>query len=181
MIEEWRDIKDYEGYYQVSNYGRIRSLDRTIIESNGVKRFYKGKIVKTVDAGKGYKNVILSKGGKHSTPRVCRVVAEAFCENPFHYTQVNHKDEDKTNDRADNLEWCTPVYNTNYGTGIRRRAVQIYRPVNQYTLDGTFIKRWDGITPAAKELGLHGEHITRVCKGKLNQTGGFKWEYAKKE
>ncbi len=181
MTEEWRDIDGYEGLYQVSSLGRIRSLDRTIIQSNGKKRFYKGKILALTDAGKGYRNVPLSKNGKHSTPRVCRIVAQAFCTNPYGYNQVNHKDEDKANDRADNLEWCTPKYNTNYGTGIQRRAKTISIPVDQYTLDGQFVKRWDGIKIAANALNIHAEHISHCCKGRLNQTGGYKWQYASKD
>jgi len=180
LTEIWKDIPGYEGYYQVSNLGRIRSLDRLIHQRNGTDRYFYGKIMTPVDAGKGYRNIPLCKDGKHSTPRVCRIVATAFCPNPHGYTQVNHKDEDKTNDRAENLEWCTPRYNTNYGTGIQRRAQAISRPVNQYTLDGQFVKRWDKITDAQIALGSR-LHISACCRGRLTQTGGYKWRYADEE
>lgn len=177
MTEEWRDVKGFEGAYQVSNLGNVRSVTRTFVDATGVMRTYKGHPITKVNAGKTYRTVCLQYKGRKKQFRVCRLVAENFCPNPHGYTQVNHKDEDKTNDCADNLEWCTPLYNTNYGTGIKRRSHTISRPVNQYTLDGVFIKRWDGITIAQQFYGK-AFHITACCKGRLKQTGGFKWEYA---
>ena len=180
MIEEWRDIKGYEGWYQVSNTGRVRSLDRVVVSKSGVKRFFPGQEIVPCNAGKVYRNVPLSKDGSHRTPRLCRLVAEAFIPNPYGYSQVNHKDEDKTNDRADNLEWCSPKYNTNYGTGIARRAKTISIPVNQYTLDGEFVAKYESIKFAEAATGVDNSHITRCCRGKLNQAGGYVWKYANK-
>jgi len=178
LIEEWRDIAGFEGFYQVSNMGRIRSLDREFLDRFGKKRKYKGRLMTPTDAGKGYKNVQLSKAGKHCTPRVCRLVAAAFLENKNNYPQVNHKDENKQNDRADNLEWCTPEYNNAYGTRAQRSGEKRRKPVNQYDLNGNLIKRWGSIREASKILKIDNSHITRCCRKRLKKTGGFMWQYA---
>lgn len=178
MIEEWKDVLGFEGFYQVSSEGNVRSVDRKYVTSNGKERFYKGKLLTPSDAGKGYKNVMLSAKGRRATPRVCRIVAEAFVPNPKNLPQVNHKDENKSNDRADNLEWCTAKYNTNYGTGLKRRSQKISKKVLQFDLDGNLIAEWESISAAGKTLGIDGSHITRCCKGKLFKSGGYRWKYA---
>lgn len=175
--EKWKDIEGFEGFYKVSNMGRVRSLDRVTISKNGVKRFFKGRLLTPCDAGKGYRNVILQANGKRRTPRLCRIVAAAWIPNPQGLPQVNHKDENKQNDKASNLEWCTAAYNTNYGTGIKRRAKKISRKVNQYDLNGNLIKAWDSISEASRALDIDNSHIIRCCKGNLKKTGGYKWEY----
>ena len=112
MEEIWKDVVGYEGYYQVSNLGRVRSLDR--IASNGRK--IKGKILSTkVNTPPYYPRVSLSVNGKMKLVQVHRLVAQAFVYNPDpeHKTQVGHKDESRTNNRADNLEWVTPKENSN--------------------------------------------------------------------
>ena len=112
MEEIWKDVVGYEGYYQVSNLGRVRSLDR--IASNGRK--IKGKILSTkVNTPPYYQRVSLSVNGKMKLVQVHRLVAQAFVYNPDpeHKTQVGHKDESRTNNRADNLEWVTPKENSN--------------------------------------------------------------------
>ena len=120
---------------------------------------------------------MLSAKGKKATPRVCRVVALAWIPNPNQYPQVNHKDENKTNNFVDNLEWCTGEYNTNYGTGIERRANKISKPVLQFDLNGELIRKWQSIRSAETALGIDNSRITRCCRGKLRQTGGFIWRY----
>lgn len=104
----------------------------------------------------------------------------AFIPNPNNYDQVNHKDENKLNDCVDNLEWCNAKYNMNYGTAPMRRGLKTRKPVNQYSLDGTLIKRWECASVAEKETGICHSHIARCCKGKLKQTKGFVWKYAEK-
>ena len=120
-----KPVADYEGYYEVDQFGRIYSLDRTIsVSDNG--RLYdkplKSKQMKQSMHTKGYKTVSLTKEGKTKTCYVHRIVAEAFINNPDNLPFVNHKDEDKTNNFVDNLEWCTNEYNIKYGTARKRQA-----------------------------------------------------------
>ena len=117
MIEEWRPIEGYEGLYEVSSYGRVRSLDRFIVDSLGHKRFYKGKVLSPIKDKNGYLSVKLQEGNKHN---IHRLVAQEFIENPDNLPQVNHKDENKSNNRVDNLEWCDQAYNNLYGTRLER-------------------------------------------------------------
>lgn len=119
MNEIWKDVKGYEGLYQVSNLGRVKSLDR--IDRKG--RLRKGRILKPSSNGRGYLNVCLTVDNIPHTIKVHRLVAEAFISNPDNLPQVNHKDEIKTNNHADNLEWCTAEYNSNYGSRNVRMGV----------------------------------------------------------
>ena len=116
MVEEWKDVEGYENIYQVSNYGNVRSLDRY----DRLGRFKPGTILTAADNGHGYKHVRLHKDGNHKMFYVHRLVAGAFIENPDNLPQVNHMDEDKSNNHVDNLEWCTNEYNSNYGNHNRK-------------------------------------------------------------
>ena len=120
MIEEWRPVVGYEGLYEVSNTGQVRSLDRYVKYSNGRIHLYKGKVLSPGIKPDGYLLINLCCNGKHNTIRVHRLVTEAFLPNPDNLPEVNHKDEDKTNNRVENLEWCDYVYNNNYGTKPER-------------------------------------------------------------
>ena len=126
MIEEiWRPVVGYEGLYEVSNTGQVRSLDR-YVKNNHSYRLHKGKVLSLLKNEYGYIQVVLSCNGKHNTITVHRLVAQAFILNPNNLPEVNHKDEDKTNNSVENLEWCTAKYNSNYGTrNIRRRETLI--------------------------------------------------------
>lgn len=116
MKEVWKDIPGYEGMYQISNLGRVKSLGSTIREGWNLKE----KILKLTKEPKGYLKVGLRKNGKIKTVRVHRLVAESFVANPENLPEVNHKDENKENNLADNLEWCTTKYNAGYGTKAKR-------------------------------------------------------------
>ena len=111
MTEIWKDIQGYEGYYHVSNLGEVRSLDR--IDSAGARR--KGKRVNLFCDKDGYLLANLSKNGIAKQHRVHRLVANEFIKNPLGFSEINHKDENKKNNCADNLEWCNTQYNINYG------------------------------------------------------------------
>lgn len=117
MTEEiWKPVVGYEGLYEVSSYGRVRSLDRY----DSKNHFCKGRILRLQTAGRGYLSVDLSSNGKTKRFLVHRLVAEAFIPNPYNLPEVNHLDEDKTNNRVDNLEFCNHKYNLNFGTRTDR-------------------------------------------------------------
>lgn len=185
IMEELRDIEGYEGLYQVSNMGRIRSLDTimTFLTKAGYynTRARKGRILSLQKNSSGYRHVLLSRGGIHKSVMVHRAVAMAFIDNPDNLPEVNHKDEDKSNNSVNNLEWCTPKYNANYGTRNKRcYPINQVKPINQYTKDGIFIKRWNCIGDAYRALGIDRSQIISVCKHKKEciTAGGYKWEYA---
>ena len=174
MKEIWKDVVGFENLYQVSNLGRIRSLDR-IIRTNSGERFIKGTIRQTTLTNGGYKKVVLYKGKIRKTLLVHRLVAMAFIPNPNNFPQVNHKDEVITNNQSSNLEWCTNDYNHNYGTAVKRIAEKNSKKVHQFTLNGELVKVWDSVTEAAKTLKIG--HIDAVARGERNKCGGYIWKY----
>lgn len=111
MEETWRDIAGYEGMYQVSNLGRVRSLDRT--DKRGRK--WSGKVLAPIKTKLGYLHIHLLSDGKPETAKIHRLVAESFIPNPDNLPEINHKDENKANNVVTNLEWCDRRYNTTYG------------------------------------------------------------------
>ena len=121
-MEEWKSIPGYEGLYEVSNLGRVRSLDRYIKYSNGQIRLHKGRILNPSKDTNGYLKVLLKCNTKCKTITVHRLVALTFLPNPDNLPCVNHKDEDKTNNRVENLEWCTQQYNLNYNGVLKKRS-----------------------------------------------------------
>lgn len=117
MTEEiWKPVLGYEGLYEVSSYGRVKSVDRYVKACYEKYRLHKGKVLSPAKDRYGYLSVVLSYNGKHKTITVHILVAQAFIPNPDDLPIINHKDEDKTNNRVENLEWCTAKYNMNYGT-----------------------------------------------------------------
>lgn len=130
MEEIWVDVENYEGYYQVSNLGRIRSLDRTTKNSNGVSIFRKGRILKPTKCSNGYLEAMFYKDGARKVLLIHRLVAKYFIENPDNLPEVNHKDETRDNNSVDNLEWCNKSYNNTYNNkhikiGEKRRGVKL--------------------------------------------------------
>ena len=170
MEVEWKDIPGYEGMYQASNYGDIKSVDRYIsVIQNGKTciQKHKGHLLKSTFSKTTKYNVVhlSNKNGKRKTELVHRLIAIAHVENVHGFDIVNHKDENKLNNRSDNLEWCTIKYNSNYGNSKSkiRRAKSI--PALQFDKDGNFIKRWESATLAAKTLGYEQAAIQRACVG----------------
>ena len=116
MKEIWKDIPNYEGLYQVSNFGNVKSL---VGYDHSIKKYVKREKLLTPSIGE-YKKIQLFKNKKRSTYYIHRLVAQSFIDNPNNYKIINHKDENKLNFSIDNLEWCTYQYNRNYGTCIER-------------------------------------------------------------
>ena len=169
MEEIWKDKKDYEGHYQVSNFGRVKSI-----------KFGKEIILKQHINKGGYYYVCLLKNGKHKNYYVHRLVAEAFIDNPDNLPQVNHKDENKTNNSVDNLERCTNEYNHNYGTINERISQSQSKPVLQYDLNGNLIKEWKSINECGRN-GFNQGDICKCCNGKRKTAKGFIWVYKNEE
>lgn len=164
MEEIWKDIEEYEGIYQVSSLGRV-------------KRVTTGRILKSGKNRGGYLYINLCKQGVVSNKRIHRLVAQAFIPNPENKSDINHIDEDKTNNTVTNLEWTTRKENLNHGTHNDRvsktLSIQIIA-TNIKTGDST--EFYSG-KECARQLGLNAGHITSVLKGRLKQTGGYIFEY----
>ena len=187
MKEEWRDVKDYEGIYQVSNMGKVRSLDR--LDARGYRR--KGKIMKLTANINGYQEIKLSNNNIEKSYKVHRLVAIAFILNPNNLPEVNHKDENKHNNKTENLEFCTRTYNVNYGTRIEKMVKNIdyvvkvkntdYRTIankRKKPIVGTNITTgkkfcFDSATDAAIELGCCRENISNCCCGRGKTVGNL--------
>ena len=173
--EYWKPVVGYEGLYEISNWGRVKSLKRLVKIHNKWGECYitiNEKILKKRIDKYGYERVMLCKHGKSKLKQVHRLVAEAFIPNPYNLPQVNHKDEDKQNNHYLNLEWCTHEYNVNYGTRTERCS----KPVLQYTLDGELIKEW----PSTIECGRNGYNygcVAACCRGELKKYKNFIWKY----
>lgn len=176
MEEIWKDIENYEGY-QVSNLGRIRSVDRFIERQNKFKVRLNGKLLKQGLCKNGYYIVNLWKNNKSETLYVHRLVATAFVPNPENLPFVNHKDETKINNDYRNLEWCTMDYNFNYGTARKRMAESLSKQVLQYTLDGELIKEWPSAKSVQIALGFSQGNISNCCRGLKKKMYGYKWKY----
>jgi hypothetical protein len=158
-LEQWEDVVGAEEYYQISSFGRIKNK-------------ITGDILKPSKSC-GYYHIKLCYG-INKDMLIHRLVAQAFLPNPFNYQCVNHKDEDKTNNHIDNLEWCTHHYNSNYGIG----ALQRNQKVIQYDMQGNALKIYDSMKQAGEELGIKYQGISACCRGKNKSYGGYAWTYA---
>lgn len=160
-VELWNPIIGYEGFYEVSNLGRVRRNNQIL----------KGQI------DYGYKCIWLCANKKRKKYKVHRLVAQAFIPNPNNYPCVNHKDENKLNNCVENLEWCTHKYNTNYGSCIKRRNAKHFKPIIRVAKNGTQ-ERYESVLEASKSLNIDRSSISAVARGERKTAGGFKWIYA---
>lgn len=188
--EIWKDIKNFEGLYQVSNFGRVKSLER-ITKIPYTKRIEKEKILVLNKRRDGYLICGLCKNGKVKQYAVHILEAKAFLDKKdfkyyknenineidFNNLQVNHKDEDKTNNKLENLEWCTRKYNCNYGTRNKRVIMKNSIPIEQYDLSGNYLKDFDSIIEAAKSVNRNTGSICCCLSGRSKQSGGYIWKY----
>ena len=159
-----KDIINFENY-QISDDGRVWSK-----KSN--------KWLKPINVN-GYKKASLYKNGKEYQRLVHRLVAEAFIPNPNNYDEINHINEDKSDNRVENLEWCTPSYNINYGTRIERQVNSISKKVFQYSIDNVLLNTYKSCTEAERENpSFNHRGISYACIGKLKTYKGFKWSHS---
>ena len=175
--EIWKDVVGYEGRYQISSMCRVKSLARKVRHWRGGERIQKERILKPITDHYGYQVVNLYTGGKQKMLRVHRLVCEAFHENPDGKPCVNHIDENKTNNCASNLEWCTSSENNNHGTRTERSAKALSKPIGQYTLDGELVKTWSSVSEAQRQTGFSRGNISQAANGKYKNSHGFIWEY----
>ncbi len=183
--EEWRDIKGYEGCYQVSNMGRVRSLDHLIPTRNpNMFTLSKGRIRTPVLKRHGYLEVTLAdsqNGKKVYSAKVHRLVAQAFLPNPLNLPQVNHKDEDKCNNLLSNLEWCTAKYNSNYGNHNKNVSIASIgknaKPIIGINVE-TGEKLYLPVMSHCKKYGFNTTEVWKCATGRITQVKGYIWEYA---
>jgi len=193
MKEIWKDIEGYEGLYQVSSHGRVKSLAREYYQSNGhgmVCHKIQDRILKNHIRRGGYLGVLLSKGKTKKTISIHRLVAQAFIPNPQNFPHINHKNEDKTDNSVKNLEWCTPMYNTHYGTRSAR-SVKAYRTtigtidrgVIQYDMQGNEIARYETCAIAGNKTGISKDSIFKICSGWPHHltAGGYRWAFVEED
>lgn len=173
MNEIWKDINGYEGKYKVSNFGRILSYAQK----------KDGKITEGYTNKKGYKTIYLYDKPQHGKwHKIHRLVADAFLDNPNNLPQVNHKDENKSNNRVSNLEWCTNEYNNHYGTRTQRAAESnrccesTSKKVYSIDENGN-IEHFNSTCEAERQTGIHHANICRTLKGKTKHAGGREWYY----
>lgn len=185
--EVWKDIVDYEGLYKISNYGRIKTLERDYFSGmyNSIKKHQQEMIRKNEKTKNGYFRIALTKNGKTKRYLVHRLVAQHFIPNLNNFSQINHKDENKENNYYKNLEWCNNRYNMNYGKRnekARKSIIEIKgRKVNQYDLQGNFIEQYFSINGASRQFNRKGSNIRACCKGNQKTAYGFIWKYADEE
>lgn len=173
--EIWKDIPNYEGIYQASNLGRIRTVDRKI-NINGknqfcnfkCKKIIKGKIMKSKLTKDEYYEIGLNKNGKTKCVRTHRLIAMTFIPNPNNYPVINHINHNRLDNRVSNLEWCTVWYNNRYSKA--RKVVQLDKNYN-------LIKVWECMSDAYRELGINVSNISNCCINKKYKTGNCYWRY----
>lgn len=208
MTEEiWKDIEGYENLYQVSNMGRVRSLDRWVSTVDGKKQLYKSKILTSQYNEHGYNQICLSKNGTTKTHKLHRLIAKAFLPNPENKPCIDHINTIRTDNRVENLRWCThsenlsnsitknrksnkqknrlkkkenhPMYQKHHSEESKRK---MSKSKTKYILQiepstNKIIAIWNNPFSIKKEMGIDNRTLTKCCKGKKLTHKGFRWVY----
>lgn len=182
--EIWKDIPGYEGYYQVSNLGRVKSLDRIVPHPRyKCGQFWKGRISTIKIDRYGYPCITLNKKSHIKTITIHRLVAKSFISNPENKPQVNHIDGNKLNNKVNNLEWCTSKQNTIHAwkTGLCKSRLgsnsSLSKVVLQYDLDMNLLNKYNGSCEASRITGINRSSISAVCNGRGVTAGGYIWKH----
>ena len=184
MEEVWKDIPEFEGYYQVSDLGRIRSLDRVVNCKSAGKRFAKGRVLKDSKRSDGYRHIALWRGWQKKVFLIHRLVAQAFLLNPENKSQVNHKHGNKIDNRASELEWNTHKENTEHAVQsglIPSTSSPQSLAIVQLSLDQKVLNIWPSAKEVQRRFGYDCSSIAKCAKGKSKTAYGFKWEYANRK
>lgn len=182
-MEIWKKIDNFDNY-EISSIGRVRTTDKIIIRTNGRPIPFRGRILKLYKDHKGYLHVNLyNKSHVKRRFQVHRLVAKYFIPNPNNLPQVNHKDENKSNNCITNLEWCSNNYNINYGnrnynlSRSLKNNIKTSKIVLQYDKDKNLIREWPSINEIRRSLNYCTSSIWRCCQGKQKQAYNYIWKY----
>ena len=181
-MEIWKEIKGFEGYYKISNLGRVLSIKRRVNSSKGRTRLVNERILKTRVDKYGYETVILRKFNKDRHFTIHRLIAIAFIKNPNNHPSINHIDENKLNNKPENLQWCTVKFNNLYNNrqekiNIKLRNVIKGKVILQYDLNNNFIKEWRSLREIARATGFSRTEINKVCRNERLSYNNYYWKY----
>lgn len=183
ILEEWRPVVGYEGLYEVSDWGNVRSLDAYLPSKGGSVRLKRGRLLKQYTDKDGYKRVGLHCNHKQVVVGVHQLVARAFIDNPDNLPIIDHIDSHRDNNMADNLRWFTVSLNNSTEQARRRKSIAASRRndnkvrIRQYSLGGEPLRDFDSSMDIERELGFDRSSVIRVCQGKQHTSYGYKWEY----
>ncbi|MBN2661602.1 MAG: HNH endonuclease [Tannerellaceae bacterium] len=188
--EIWKDVAGYEGLYQVSNLGRVKSIPRKVTNGTGGEFFTKPKIMNRHKDTSGYHAIALCKNSKMKKTKLHRIIAKAFIPNPDNKPQVDHINGIRTDNRLSNLRWVTPSENNKNGyrngnkkvfkprVNVSGKSIREATPVSQYSQDGIKIMSFDSIHKASKHTGIPISSISNACKKQRKTSHGYVWKYS---
>lgn len=189
ISEVWEDVKGFEGLYQVSNFGNVKSLPKLLSRLGKSQFMTKVKILKPGYDKDGYLHVGLFKDKKAHRNKVHRLVAMAFIDNPENKPEVNHIDGNKQNNNVWNLEWCTKSENGIHAYRVLKRKStfcgktgilhRLSKPVLQFDLNGNFIAEYESRGDASRKTNIQSSNIGMCCRGEYKTAGGYKWSFKK--